>query len=184
MIALGTDCLVFKMASGENIPYSAEMISIEIMGETSSLFDAEFVRHAAKAVFHYFKHELDRQTVSMNEFAGALEKVLRGFALTAKNQESVVTGPRVVQSDLGLLAADGEGCELFFFPRLRDELREKLSQSPQVLYFRGLRGCVKQLAGAQRWSSRCQSLHDQIVHFLRTCLSAETKPNDCALVVQ
>ena len=70
----------FQMATGESVPYSADMVALEVGGVTIELFDAEFVRHATKAVFHYFKHELGRQTVSVGEFAGALEKVLCGFA--------------------------------------------------------------------------------------------------------
>jgi hypothetical protein len=50
--------------------------------------------------------------------------------------------------------------------------------------FRGLRGCVKQLAGVRRWSPRCEHLQDQIVAYLRGCLTAETEQNQCALVVE
>jgi hypothetical protein len=52
------------------------------------------------------------------------------------------------------------------------------------LRFRGLRGCVKQLAGARRWSLRCEKLQEQIVEYLRGCLSAEPEQNDCSLVVE
>jgi hypothetical protein len=184
MIALSSDCLLFRMAGGESIPFSAEMISVELMGGTAKYLDSEFVRHAAKAVFHYFKHELERQSVSIREFAGALERVLKGFVLTAKTPDLSQAGDSVARSDLALLALQsGEGCELFFFPRLRDEVRTQLRQSPRILHFRGLRVCVKQLAGAQRWTPRCQSLHDQIVEFLRHCLSTEPKQVDCALLV-
>jgi hypothetical protein len=92
---------------------------------------------------------------------------------------------RVLRSDLGVLVEQsGEGCELFFFPKLRDEIRSHLSQSPKLVHFRGLRGCVKQLAGAQRWSARCQCLQDQIVDYLRTCFTVEAGRGECALVVQ
>ena len=47
----------------------------------------------------------------------------------------------------------------------------------------GLRGCVKQLTGARRWSARCQSLHDHIIDFLRRCLSADAQQQECALMV-
>src|SRR5438874_349590 len=106
MIALASDCLLFRMNGGESIPFSAEMISVELMGDTATLFDSEFVRHASKAVFHYFKYELKRQTVSLGEFAGALEKVLSGFALTGKPPETLARArpPGVAQSDLRLLA--------------------------------------------------------------------------------
>jgi hypothetical protein len=174
------------MASGESIPFSAEMLSVELLGESARMFDSEFVRHAAKAVFHYFKHDLAKQTVTIGEFTTALEKVLVGFTRSAKKQSQLPSAksPRVLRADLRRIASEsGKGCELFFFPRLRDELRAQLHRSPEVVHFRGLRGCVKQLAGAQRWSPRCQTLGDQIVEFLRHCLTVEGKERECGLVV-
>jgi hypothetical protein len=184
MIALGSDYLLFQTDSGESVPLSAGMISVELMGETDKMFDSEFVRQAANAVFFYFKHELGRQTVLLGEFAGALEKVLRGFALSAKLLEGGKTSRGILKSDLALLASQsGDGRELFFFPRLRDELRAQLSQSPRLLHFSGLRGCIKQLLGARRWSLRCRNLQDQIVAYLRQCLTAEPTKADLALLV-
>ena len=72
MIALSADCLLFELASGESLPMSADMISVELMGESGGPFDQEFVSHAANAVFYYFKHELGRRSVSLGEFAEAL----------------------------------------------------------------------------------------------------------------
>ena len=182
MIALASDCLLFKMANGENVPFSAEMISVELMGDTANLFDADFVRHASHAVFHYFKNELGLTTVTVAEFAGALEKVLRGFALTARAAE---TATAVLEADLCRLASEsGKGCELFFFPKLREELRQKLSLSPRLLRFRGLRSCVKQLVGARKWTLRCQGLEEQIVEYLRQCLSAQPEKKALSLVVE
>ena len=182
MITLASDCLLFQMANGERVPFSAEMITVEISGDTAKWLDQEFVTHAAKAVFHYFRAELGRQTVTVAEFAEAMEKVLGGFAEPdAPKDESV---PSVLESDLSRLAREfGQGCELIFFPRLRRELRQQLQQAPKVVRFRGLRGCVKQLVGAQRWSGRCQGLEEQIVRFLRECLSAEARKADFAMVV-
>ena len=185
MITLGADCLLFEMLNGESVPLSAEMISIELTGEQSDYFDAHFVQHAANAVFHYFKHDLGRLSVTVGEFAGALESVLRGFGIHASAAENAPAQPSVIESDLRRLAAEsGHGCELFFFPRLRDEMRQQLQQSPRLLRLRGIRGCVKQLAGAQRWNRRCQNLHDRIITFIRECLSAEPKKSDCAVVVE
>jgi hypothetical protein len=185
MILLAEDCLIFHTESGEGIPYSAEMISVELMGETAELFDPEFIRHAAAAVFHYFRDELGCQSVTIAEFSLALEKVLRGFNLTATKPDAGEPAPRVVLSDLSRLVMEsGKGCELFFFPRLRDELRTQLQQGPQMLCFQGLRKCVKQLVGARRWSSRCQGVHDQIVEYLRSCMTHENHGVNCALVVK
>jgi hypothetical protein len=185
MIALQSDHLLFQLTNGESIPCSAEMISIEIVGNSEGLFDPEMLRHAAASVFHYFKSELDRQTVTVGEFALALEKVLRNLGLTLYADESQPLAKQILEADLGLLARESaDSLELFFFPRLRHELRNWLRQSPRVLRFRGLRGCAKQLAGAQRWSVRCEKMQEQIVEYLRGCLTAEPNQNDCALVVE
>ena len=84
MIALQTDCLLFRLANGESIPFSSEMISVELMGDADTKFDPELVRHAAASVLHYFKHDLGRETLSVAEFAEALEKVLRELIRVGK----------------------------------------------------------------------------------------------------
>ena len=185
MIALQSDCLLFRLASGESIPCSAEMIHFEITGNVTGLLDIEVLRHAAASVFQYFRDELQRETVTVGEFAQALEKVLctLGFAIHAGGIESRT--PDTGMTDLGRLARESaNSLELFFFPRLRNELRAQLRQSPRLVRFRGLRVCVKQLAGARRWSHRCERLQDQIVEYLRGCLTAEPEWNECALVVE
>jgi hypothetical protein len=183
MIALSSNCLLFQLSNGESVPCSAEMICVEIVGNPQSLIDPEMLRHAAASVFHYFKNDLERETVTVGEFAGALERVLRNLGLTlyaGRNSE-----PEVLESDLSLLAREsGVSLELFFFPRLRSELRFQLKQSPRMLRFRGLRGCVKRLTQARRWSARCEKLQEQIVEYLRQCLTAEPGKKDCPLVVE
>jgi hypothetical protein len=182
MIAFAADCLVFRMPSGEGIPFSSDMISVELLGGTAQWLDQELVEQATKAVFYYFKHELRRQTVSVGEFSEAIEKVLRGFALSVPAPPG---GPELLESDLRLLARESaEGCELLFFPRLRDELRRHLRQSPRVLRFSGLRGCVKELAGTRRWTGRCRSLEEQIVQYLRECLNSERRDRECSLIIE
>jgi hypothetical protein len=184
MIALASDCLLFQTTSGESIPFSAEMISIELMGSSSQLLDKEFVKQASKAVFHYFRNELGRETVTVGEFAGALEKVLRSFGYRVHSTDEVPPERPVRDADLRQLAKEAAGgCELFFFPRLRDELRHQLKHEPRMVRFHGLRGCVKQLTGARRWSLRCRTLQERILAFLRECLSVETQQSQCALLV-
>ena len=181
MIALRSDCLLFQLPNGESIPCSPAAISVEIHGPTAGMLDPDMLRHAAASVFHYFKVELEREAVTVHEFTHALEKVLVHLGCELRDE---ATGG-VNEADLARLAREtGGSMELFFFPRLRDELRLQLRQSPRLVRFRGLRGCVKQLAGARRWSHRCEQLQDQIVAYLRECLSAETEPAQCALVVE
>ena len=185
MISFASGCMLFELPSGESIPFSAEMISIEVIGGGVGGLDPDVVHHAAASVFHYFKFDLARQTVSVGEFAEALEKVLRGLGFQVDNTEPATITAQCSGADLRRLAREsGDARELSFFPRLRDELRTQLRQSPRVVRFSGLRGCVKHLAGARRWSPRCQSLHDQIVAYLRECLGAEAPAAECSLVVE
>jgi hypothetical protein len=182
MIALAGDCLLFQLSSGELIPFSADMLSVEMLGNAARCFDTEFVTHAAKAVFHYFKHDLSRQVVGTEEFAGALEKVLQGFLKSATISPQDSSTPYLI--DLCRLAQEsGDACELLFFPRLRDELRCQLGQSRRIVRFYGLRGCVKRLAGAQYWCPRCRVLQEQIVGFLRGCLGADAGRTRVAMLV-
>jgi hypothetical protein len=184
MIALQSDHLLFQLTNGESVPCSAEMITIEIAGNAEGYLDPEMLRQAAASVFHYFKVELERESVTVGEFALALEKALHGLGMTLYADHSVGDGD-TRESNLDVIAGENaENLELFFFPRLRDELRAQLRHAPRVLRFRGLRGCAKQLAGAQRWSPRCERMQEQIVDYLRECLVAEPEQNECALVVE
>src|SRR5262245_61434872 len=160
MILLRPDCLVFRTAVGENIPCSVQQVTVELLNGSGQVLEEEFIRNAAEAVLHYFKHDLGWTTVSVGEFTLALERALRGLGYDVQWVKPEEASPPVAEADLRQLAcAAGKGFELFFFPRLRDELRLKLDQSPRTLRFQGLRGCVKQLMGAKRWSPRCQRLN-------------------------
>jgi len=182
MIALHTDCLLFELTNGESIPCSPGMIAVEVVGGDEHLLEPELLHHAAASVFHYFKAELERETVTVGEFSLALEKVLHhlGYTIHAGGPDSDIRDTDLAR----LIRETGGSLELFFFPRLRDELRVQLRQSPRVVRFRGLRCCVKQIAGVRRWSRRCEQLQDQIVAFLRQCMDSEAEKPGCALVVE
>ena len=184
MIHLRHDCLVFSTADGEEIPCSVRQVTVEFMGDSIGLVDEEVIEQAAEAVLHYFKTDLGRTTVTVAEFYLALERALRGLGLKVSATETDPASPRTSDMDLRhFLSASDPTCELLFFSTLREALRHRLSDSHRVLRFNGLRGCVKRINGTKRWSPRCQSLSDQIVDYLRHCLSLECHGTTCALVV-
>jgi len=184
MILLAPDCLLFELPSGESVPFSAEKISVELGDGAAALFEQDFVEHAAASVFHYFKHHLGRQTVSMAEFAAAFERVLHGLGLTMDAGRLAVRSADPAAKDLRLLAQEaGAGGELVFFPRLRAAVRAQAHASPQLIRFHGLRACVKRLLGAQRWSPRCEQFRDQIIAFLQRSVSVEAAEDPRALLV-
>lgn len=185
MIQLHPDCLIFHTSQGESIPCSAEVVTIELVGDSN--LDPQVVREAAAAVVYYFKSELGREDVSIAEFSRALQRVLcqLGYDVTANSDSDAAptAQERLAVLNLPELAsASGKGFELVFFQRLRSELKTHLRQEPRMLRFQGLRSCVKQLAGRQRWCKTCQTLNDQIVDYLRECFCAE-EVEDCNLLV-
>lgn len=185
MIAFAANCLLFELPSGERVPFTADMISVEVVGEGLAVINPEVVRHAAASVVHYFKHDLGRDTVSLGEFAEVLEKVLQGLGYAVRPEAESGGGAPSRASDLHQLAREaGDAGELVFYQRLREALRAQLRSTPGRVVFSGLRPCVKLLAGARRWSPRCRWLQEQIVAFLRDCLGAETRPGQCVLVVE
>ena len=185
MIQLRADWLILKKRDQEMVPCTPESVVVEVLGETAKHLDGELIQHAASAVLHYFKSDLGRQEVTLGEFSLALEKVLRGLGVDIMATGLGEAPGRVVASDLRMLVeAASPGLELVLFSRLRQELKNRLSEAPRVLEFSGLRECVQRFTGARRWNPRCQQLSDQIVRFLRDCLVSEGGEDRCALVVR
>lgn len=183
MILLRSDCLVFEMSNGDKIPCSASTVTVELMGSAVDQLDREVVEHATAAVLHYFHHDLQRTEVTLSEFTEALETALRGLGINV-TCDAPSTSSRTANADLRMLATEsGKAFELGFFSRLREQVRKELKWSPELIRFFGLRSCVKQLAGAQRWCPRCERLSDQIVEFLRGCVTEEKPGQPCGLLV-
>ncbi len=186
MILLADNYLFFQLPSGESVPFTAGMISVELTDGSGEPFDQDFLEHAAASVFHYFKTDLERKTVSVAEFAAKFESVLNGFGLKLSAGRLAVDEPDdSANKDLQLLAFHaGGGGELAFFPRLRSAVHAQYQLTPRLVRFHGLRDCVKSLLGAERWSPRCDHLRDHIIEFLRRTVSKETAGSTCALLVE
>ena len=173
------------MSSGELLPCSAEAITEELLGDAINLIEPQTIQEVLKAVVYYFREEQEYSSVSVDQFSCALGKVLQGFGFDVVFDEDPRVNLRVEQTDLCQLAREttGQGFELFFFQRLRDEVRANLRRSPNVIQFSGLKDCVKQIVGAQRWCGRCRWMHGQIVSYLRTCLDQDSR-KDCSLLIK
>lgn len=177
--------LFFQSPAGETLPCSSEGVTVELIGQAAQTMDPEVVQHAAQAVLHYYKHDLGRDSISVGEFAEAMEKVLRALGLDVCAAGNLLPHGPVAGADLRLLAVEaGENFELAFFPKLRGELCLQLCGDPTVICFTGLRECVKQLTGARRWDARCRTLSLRIVNYLRDALKTEARGRSCTLVVK
>jgi hypothetical protein len=183
MIQLNPDCLIFDTPEGKHIPCSAEVATLQLMGGSAPDVDLDVVQNASAAVLHYFKHELHQESVSVGDFAEALEKVFVTLGVPMPAGTPTME-PRLAESDLARLAREaGDGWELMFFAGLRQELKRLLADDPSVVRFHGLRECAMRLAGTPRWGRRSQALSDQIVVFLRSSWSVDANGRACAMVI-
>jgi hypothetical protein len=185
MIQLHSDYLVFEVSGGDKIPCSVEKLTIEVLADSLDQIDPDVIQHAAAAVLHYFRDDLGRVNVTIDEFTSALEHVLTGLGYRVEGSSApATTSTEVVEADLGAMAESlGDALELGFYPRLRKELRELLATTPRMIRFRGLRPCAKRLARVRRWCPRSVRVSDEIVGFLRACWGAERPRTECSLLV-
>jgi hypothetical protein len=94
MVALKSDCLVFVTRDGNGIPCEAEVTKIELVGHGE--IDPEIVKEAAASVIYYYRHELGRDMISVEEFSFALTKVLKrlGVEVEEAHLEDEPKAPR------------------------------------------------------------------------------------------
>ncbi len=184
MIRLHPDCLIIKISDGEQFPCPAEVVTMELIGQAVAWMGDETIKNITAAVLHFFREEQEREVVSVAEFSEALENVLRSFGYSVGGGASMQRGQSVRNADINDLFRESEGeLELELYQRLRSEMKHLLKTAPDELQFCGLRGCVKRVLHARRWSRRCQRLSDQIVAFMRQCLDTHAA-SDCLLVVK
>ena len=185
MIQLKADCLLFQTTGGEQFPVRRMGRPGEPIGDPANLIDPEIVRNAAAAVLHYFKREMHGESVSVAEFAAALEKALQGlgFSIFADATPPVPLRVQRIQPLRRRQEFRRQLRTVVLPPSSPAPSPAPLEENPQVVRFNGLRPCVKQLVGADRWSARCEILSDQIVDYLRTCCQADTRTSPCTLVV-
>ncbi len=185
MIHWGEEEVLFETSEGGLVPCSVDHLVEALAGPGQDPTDVSLIRQATIAVLHYFRTECGQGQISVDAFARALLKVLRGTGCQLPGVTAGTAPRRVEETDLAQLAGEsGEGGELLFFPRLRGELRQRLERAPALIRFYGLRHCVKRLTGARRWSGRCQHLSDQIVDYLRRCLDNEPASRRCSLMIR
>ena len=185
MIQLHSDYLVFKTANGNSVPCSAEMVVFELMGDSAKHIDEELIHNATAAVLHYFKTDLRRNIVSVEEFTEAVAEVLRGFGIKVTLQEEIhERTARISVADLFALVDEcGPMRELTFFPQLRLTVQACIEANADVVHLKSLKTCVKVLAGAKHWCPRCEPVRDRLLEFVHSCCLSDKKDAEVSLMI-
>ncbi|MGB0420613.1 MAG: hypothetical protein ACPGL0_05530 [Limisphaerales bacterium] len=179
MIRLNPDCVVITCDQGDHLPCSVQTLTLQLLGEQAHWLDAEVFNDICGAVMAYLREEEGKATVPLHEFASVLEEVLVGFGLNLPSQGATDQLPRVEKTHVmeWMGEIQDAGLELILYQRLRAGLHRQIhSGRARILWVHGLRSCVKQHLGAQRWGRRCQQLHDQLISFIRQCFDQTAGP--------
>ncbi len=182
---MGHDILLFASVAGSMIPCSVESIAIELQSRGESPMDVDTLRSVVAAVVHYYKQDLKREAITLEEFLDTLQTVFRGIGFEIKYGAPPLKTPSRAEYNLDELIEPGsEPIELALYPMLREGLRSRLRGKPEVLCVRGLRKLVRRVVGTRRWSAGCQRLSDRLIHYMHECLAAESGSSSCPMVVR
>jgi len=172
-------CLLFQLPSGESVPCSVEMIPSN-SPVTPRICSTEVFAHAAASVFHYFKKELERETVTLANSPSRWKKFCAGSALSSRAGTLGKPPAEIVETTSAFRARIRRQPRTVLFPA--PARRTSRPTPPVAARFALLRTARLRQATHRRaaLSGRCEKLQDHIVEYPPRCLTAEPEQNDCA----
>jgi len=177
MIRLNEHALLMCYPDGRVEPLDLSQLVSEIAGQNDSFaskLEPWMVEHVVNSIVHYIRHEMKKETVTLQDFIDLSRELINHFAAPpstpSKTAEAICDLYQLVQKA-------GYGFELHFYDILRDHIEKASSNGSESYVFIGLRRCVKFLAGHQRWRNRCRLINDEIVDFIRETLGRNVTDN-------
>ena len=163
-----------RYPDGRVEPLDLSQLVGEIVGQNESFaskLEPWMVEHVVQSIVHYIRHEMKKETVTLQDFIDLSRELINHFASPKGKRSEAVC-------DLYQLAQRaGYGFELHFYDILRDHIEKASNNGSESYVFTGLRRCVKFLAGHQRWRNRCRLINDEIVEFIRVTLGRMATEN-------
>lgn len=182
MIQLNTDCIYLHTAGGEPQPLSSPVIveAFTKSGLVQAHIETWQLEEMAQALIHYFRHDLQIETVEAEDFARALAALSVIMACKPTEEKAAY----VHSTNLYHLAQQS-GCafELGFFGAIERSIAELKRTRARLIRFESLRPCVKLLTGAHHWGKSCQRLSDDIVVFIRKHMLQQAAGDPIAFAV-
>ncbi len=168
MVCLQDQLPLLKFGNQEAVTYEARWLSDEITKAARKAGHPEwfFAGDITRAVIEYLRHRFPRNTITIEELYGKIERVLEflGCDDIARTLEIAPPPVRISLSDIAVDA--GSGYELEFFRLLRERLAESEGSGATQILCDGLRSAVKQICSACRWNGECERLAAEIGEFL------------------
>ncbi len=186
MICLPNQLPLLKYGDHEVVHYESRWLrdSIRAAAEKAGHDDWWFASDIARAVIEYLRERFPSATITIDQLYDKIERVLKfmGWKDIAAELEAKPPPLRISLVEIADLA---DRYELEFFRLLKRRLGDLSITGSQQIQVYGLRPAVKRLRAAKRWSSHCDTLRSEIVHFVRDhyarCLQSESAESGLVL---
>ncbi|MGB0992297.1 MAG: hypothetical protein ACPG32_07480 [Akkermansiaceae bacterium] len=130
--------------------------------------DFPFVDDLLEGILHYLENKCPLRVLTIEDLHARMRRMLERIGCEAIAMELPLLAPPVTLSLLRAAKEAGNGFELAFFNQIHDEIEDLKIHGCRELRFTGTRDCVKELRGVKRWTSPCETLHNEIITFLAT----------------
>jgi hypothetical protein len=186
MVCLQDQLPLLKFGNQEAVSYEARWLSDEITKAAHKAGHPEwfFAGDITRAVIEYLRHRFPRNTITIEELYGKIERVL-GFLGCDDIAQTLEIAPPPVRLSLAEIAHDaGTGYELEFFRILGDRIAECEGSGTRQILCDGLRCAVKRICGACRWNNDCEKLAIEIGEFITRELTIRRSGGELGLILR
>ncbi len=186
MVCLQDQLPLLKFGNQEAVTYEARWLSDEITKAARRAGHADwfFAGDITRAVIEYLRHRFPRNTITIEELYGKIERVL-AFLGCDDIAQTLEIAPPPVRISLAEIALDaGDGYELEFFRLLGERIAESESSGTTQILCDGLRSAVKRISSAGRWNRECENLANEIAEFLASELARRRAGGELGLILK
>jgi len=172
-----------KFADGRLAPFDEHRLAVSIheVAEHNGVSDWWLAESIAAAVHMYAVNSRRDGIIETAEIVEVVAEVLATLGYKRVSEAYGGGGDRVAIDLHELTGRTDAAFELEFFQRLDRALGAAASPRFLVMEVNGLRACVMQLRGVQRWSEGCRRLAEEIVAYVRERVARVRPPQAACL---
>jgi len=183
MIQLQTDVLWVRAKDGRLSPFDERRLALSIQKVAENIGHSDWwlAESIAAAVHAFAVKSRSDQIIPSKEIAEIVTTVLATLGYDWISEAYAADANRVAIHLNELAWRTNAGFELEFFQQLDHALRAAANRRLVAMRIDGLRACVMQLRGAQRWTAGCRRLAEDIVEHVRGRVARVRSPRAASL---
>jgi len=129
--------------------------------------DLPFIDDIYDAVVHYLENKCPLRMLPIEQLNHRIRHMLKRIGCEPIAEALPPMAPAITVSLEVAAKQAGETFELGFFNHLKDEIHELKISGAESIYFSEVKESVRMLKQADEWNTECETLEEEILHFLR-----------------